>query len=169
MIEHNMIDAVVATGANIVDQDFFEALGHRHFQGTAEADDQELRKLAVDRIYDTYIDEEQLRVCDDTVLQIARMDKGFLMLREHDGRFRLRVARSIKGKNVAEEQFKVAEDINQNVSNINEMGRQNADEISAWTRGPSHIITLNKADHLLSNKHDAVFVANEIAEWFNKL
>jgi putative redox protein len=45
----------------------------------------------------------------------------------------------------------------------------NADEINAWTRGPSRIITLDKADHLLSNKDDAAFVADEIATWFDNL
>jgi deoxyhypusine synthase len=71
MIENNMVDAVVSTGANIVDQDFFEALGFRHYQGTPHVDDQKLRELAIDRIYDTYIDEDELRVCDMTVAEIA--------------------------------------------------------------------------------------------------
>jgi putative redox protein len=46
---------------------------------------------------------------------------------------------------------------------------ENADEISAWTAGPSRIVTLYKADHLLSNKDDAAFVADEIATWFENL
>jgi putative redox protein len=46
---------------------------------------------------------------------------------------------------------------------------ENADEISAWVGGPSRIVTLDKADHLLSNKDDAAFVANEIATWFDSL
>jgi putative redox protein len=45
----------------------------------------------------------------------------------------------------------------------------NADEIKAWTSGPSTIITLDKADHLLSNKDDAAFVADQIVAWFNNL
>jgi putative redox protein len=45
----------------------------------------------------------------------------------------------------------------------------NADEINAWTLGPSRIITLDKADHLLSNKEDAAYVADEIAAWFKNL
>jgi deoxyhypusine synthase len=71
MIEHDMVDAVVSTGANIVDQDFFEALGYRHYRGDVRADDEQLRELGIDRIYDTYIDEEQLRVCDMTIAEIA--------------------------------------------------------------------------------------------------
>jgi deoxyhypusine synthase len=71
MIENNMIDAIVSTGANIVDQDFFEALGFKHYQGSQFADDNALRELGIDRIYDTYIDEDELRICDDTVGQIA--------------------------------------------------------------------------------------------------
>jgi len=30
---NNMVDAIVSTGAIIVDQDFFEALGFKHIQG----------------------------------------------------------------------------------------------------------------------------------------
>lgn len=71
MVENNMVDAIVSTGAIIVDQDFFEGLGFRHYQGTPHADDSLLQKHAIDRIYDTYIDEDQLRVCDMTIKNIA--------------------------------------------------------------------------------------------------
>ncbi|MFB2875582.1 1,9-bis(guanidino)-5-aza-nonane synthase [Floridanema aerugineum] len=71
LITHNMVDAIVSTGANIVDQDFFEALGFRHYVGDPLADDEMLRQERIDRIYDTYIDEDQLRVCDMTIAEIA--------------------------------------------------------------------------------------------------
>ncbi|HVO42575.1 MAG TPA: deoxyhypusine synthase, partial [Aggregatilineales bacterium] len=71
LMRFNMVDAIVSTGANIVDQDFFEALGFRHYQGTPFVGDNELRERAVDRIYDTYIDEDELRICDDTIRLIA--------------------------------------------------------------------------------------------------
>ena len=71
MIRNNMVDAVVSTGANIVDQDFFEALGFRHYIGSPTLDDATLRNLHIDRIYDTLIDEDELRVCDETVQKIA--------------------------------------------------------------------------------------------------
>ncbi|MES2730626.1 MAG: deoxyhypusine synthase [Bacteroidota bacterium] len=72
LIKNNMVDAIVSTGANIVDQDFFEALGFKHYIGTQFGiDDQELRELMIDRIYDTFIDEEDLRICDDVIGQIC--------------------------------------------------------------------------------------------------
>lgn len=71
LIRKGLVDVVVATGANIVDQDFFEALGHRHYQGDPRADDETLRRLWIDRIYDTYIDEEELRHTDYTIAEIA--------------------------------------------------------------------------------------------------
>jgi len=71
MVKYNMVDAVVATGAAIVDMDFFEALGFRHYKGSAAVDDKKLRELYIDRIYDTFIDEEQLQICDNTIKQIA--------------------------------------------------------------------------------------------------
>lgn len=71
MINNNMVDAICSTGANIVDQDFFEALGFKHYQGSPFSDDNQLRDMEIDRIYDTYIDEEELRVCDNTIAEIA--------------------------------------------------------------------------------------------------
>ncbi len=70
LINNNMIDAIVSTGAIMVDQDFFEALGFKHYIGTPFSDDNQLRELQIDRIYDTYIDEEELRICDDTTEKI---------------------------------------------------------------------------------------------------
>lgn len=71
MVKANMIDAIVATGASIVDMDFFEALGFKHYKGSPFVDDNNLRDLYIDRIYDTYIDEEELQVCDRTIKEIA--------------------------------------------------------------------------------------------------
>src|SRR5487761_567351 len=75
LIRNNMVDAVVSTGANIVDQDFFEALGFRHYIAGDEyksgTQDCVLRELMIDRIYDTFIDEEELRICDETTHKIA--------------------------------------------------------------------------------------------------
>ncbi len=75
LVRNNMVDAIVSTGANIVDQDFFEALGFNHWVAGDEykygAGDAELRDLMIDRIYDTFIDEEELRFCDETTHQIA--------------------------------------------------------------------------------------------------
>jgi deoxyhypusine synthase len=75
LLENNMVDAIVSTGANIVDQDFFEGLGFKHYiaPGSPEAppvDDVTLRNLMIDRIYDTYIDEDDLRATDETTKKI---------------------------------------------------------------------------------------------------
>lgn len=71
LVKHNMVDAIVSTGAIIVDQDFFEGLGFKHYIGSPFVDDNELRDLAIDRIYDTFIDEDELRVCDMTIAEIT--------------------------------------------------------------------------------------------------
>jgi len=70
LIMNNMVDAIVSTGAIMVDQDLFEALGFKHYVGTPFSDDNQLRDLMIDRIYDTYIDEEELRICDETTGKI---------------------------------------------------------------------------------------------------
>jgi deoxyhypusine synthase len=71
MVRHNMIDVVVATGASIIDMDFFEALGHKHYRGSTDINDGILRDLYIDRIYDTFIDEEELQNCDSTIKDIT--------------------------------------------------------------------------------------------------
>ncbi|HBS86238.1 MAG: deoxyhypusine synthase [Bacteroidetes bacterium GWF2_38_335] len=71
MVKNKMIDVIVATGASIVDMDFFEALGFKHYIGSQAIDDGKLRELYIDRIYDTYIDEEELQNCDLTIKKIA--------------------------------------------------------------------------------------------------
>ena len=71
LIKYNMIDAVVATGASIVDMDFFEALGFYHYKGDKNIDDSDLNALSIDRIYDTFIDENDLKLCDEIIADIA--------------------------------------------------------------------------------------------------
>ncbi|WP_019516564.1 1,9-bis(guanidino)-5-aza-nonane synthase [Sphingomonas sp. Mn802worker] len=71
LVRNKMVDVIVATGATIVDMDFFEGLGHKHYQALEVPDDDTLRSLYIDRIYDTYIDEQQLQDCDFTINKIA--------------------------------------------------------------------------------------------------
>ncbi|MBS3096477.1 deoxyhypusine synthase family protein [Candidatus Woesearchaeota archaeon] len=52
MIESKWVDVVVATGATLT-HDLGEALGYRHYQGDANADDEELYKKGFDRVYES--------------------------------------------------------------------------------------------------------------------
>jgi deoxyhypusine synthase len=58
LIVNNVVDVVVSTGG-ILYQDAYQARGFRHYQGTPEADDVALRELRVNRIHDTYVDEDK--------------------------------------------------------------------------------------------------------------
>jgi deoxyhypusine synthase len=71
MVKNNMIDVVVATGASIIDMDFFEAIGFKHYIGRTDVPDKKLREYYIDRIYDTFIDEDDLQVCDSTIKAVA--------------------------------------------------------------------------------------------------
>lgn len=71
LVDNNMVDVIVSTGAIIVDQDFLEALGFKHYIGSPYVDDEVLMRNHIDRIYDTFIDEDELRVSDATVAEIA--------------------------------------------------------------------------------------------------
>lgn len=71
LVKYGMVDAIVSTGASIIDMDFFEALGYKHYQADSQVDDNDLRDLYIDRIYDTYIDEEELQACDHVIKEIT--------------------------------------------------------------------------------------------------
>jgi deoxyhypusine synthase len=71
MVKNNMIDVIVATGASIIDMDFFEAIGFKHYVGRKDVPDKKLREFYIDRIYDTFIDEDDLQVCDNTIKLVA--------------------------------------------------------------------------------------------------
>lgn len=66
MVEHNMVDVIVSTGA-VLYQDYYAALGGGHYRGSPSADDKKLREVFVNRIYDTYVDEE-IFAEDDTLI-----------------------------------------------------------------------------------------------------
>jgi deoxyhypusine synthase len=70
LIEQNMVDVVVSTGA-IVSQDFYQVRGGKHYHGDPEADDKELRDLYIDRLYDTFIDEEKYWATDLDISRFA--------------------------------------------------------------------------------------------------
>jgi len=71
LVKYNMIDVIVATGASIIDMDFFEAIGFKHYIGRTDFPDKKLRENYIDRIYDTFIDEDDLQVCDSTIKTVA--------------------------------------------------------------------------------------------------
>jgi deoxyhypusine synthase len=100
LVKNNMVDVIVSTGAIIVDQDFFEALGYRHFRGSPFKNDEMLRQMKIDRIYDTFIDEDELRECDMTIAQIADgLDPGPYSSRE----FICEMGRYLKDKGIDDE------------------------------------------------------------------
>jgi deoxyhypusine synthase len=53
-IENKWVDVVVTTGA-ILTHDLGEALGYRHYQGSADVNDAELYKMGFDRVYESYM------------------------------------------------------------------------------------------------------------------
>ena len=57
LIKAGHIDILVSTGANLT-HDIIEAIGCRHFHGTAFCDDIELRHDEINRIYDVYLPNE---------------------------------------------------------------------------------------------------------------
>jgi len=47
------------------------------------------------------------------------------------------------------------------------VGIENASQIFGWAKHPKSYVSLDNADHLISNKTDAEFVGNMIATWAN--
>ncbi|MFO7618119.1 MAG: deoxyhypusine synthase family protein [Thermoplasmata archaeon] len=63
MIKYGLVDAIASTGA-VMYQDFYQAMGGKHYMGTPHADDAVLHDLKIDRIYDTYVDEDLFEKTD---------------------------------------------------------------------------------------------------------
>ena len=94
MIELNMIDVLVSTGANLY-HDFFESLGHNHFVGTTSMDDRELREMRIDRIYDTFADDKLFLSADAFFIEFPKfLEKRYYSTRE----FLEEVGKKIKDK-----------------------------------------------------------------------
>ncbi len=70
LIAGGYVDVVVSTGA-ILYQDIYQARGYRHYRGTPASDDTLLRDLRIDRIYDTYVDEEKFWETDTWCGRVA--------------------------------------------------------------------------------------------------
>ena len=70
MIHYGLVDVVVSTGA-ILYQDYYQAKGYEHYRGSPEANDVKLRDLLIDRIYDTYVDEEKFIKLDAEIGHFA--------------------------------------------------------------------------------------------------
>ena len=81
LIEENMVDVVVSTGA-IISQDYYQVRGGRHYHGHPEADDKELRDLYISggsRVTRTSWARESWRVISTTcsaVFPCARTTSG---------------------------------------------------------------------------------------------
>lgn len=70
LMEKGLIDIVVSTGANLY-HDFFETVGECHYIGSPHVDDEKLRAVKVDRIYDTYADEDRFFQVDRRIAKWA--------------------------------------------------------------------------------------------------
>ncbi len=58
------VDVFVTTGANLT-HDLIEALGEKHYQGEENADDEELNKKGLDRIYNVYMKNDVYEKLED--------------------------------------------------------------------------------------------------------
>ncbi|MEM3851686.1 MAG: deoxyhypusine synthase family protein [Methanomassiliicoccales archaeon] len=82
LVDRGLVDVLVSTGA-ILYQDIYQARGYRHYMGSPFADDAILRDYAIDRIYDTYVDEEKFEETDRFIADIiSSMGAGRYSSRE---------------------------------------------------------------------------------------
>jgi len=70
LLRCHLIDVLVSTGANLY-HDFFEAIGFRHYVGSASVKDQELRKAGIDRIYDTFASDAEFGRTEEKIAEIT--------------------------------------------------------------------------------------------------
>ncbi|MFX1356162.1 MAG: deoxyhypusine synthase family protein [Promethearchaeota archaeon] len=72
LIDHNLIDVIVSTGANVI-HDLVDSVANvGHYIGTSNVDDEELFNLRINRIYDTFLPEENYKLAEEKLLEIVR-------------------------------------------------------------------------------------------------
>jgi deoxyhypusine synthase len=71
LIAERYVDCLVSTGANLY-HDLHETRGRRHFVGSPREDDEALAAARIDRVYDTYADEEEFIDNDEWIAAFAR-------------------------------------------------------------------------------------------------
>ena len=70
LMEHELINVLVTTGANII-HDLVDVFGNiGHFVGSPNVDDNELFKLRINRIYDTFLPEDNYKNAENHMLDI---------------------------------------------------------------------------------------------------
>jgi len=76
LIKGGHIDVLVSTGANLT-HDIIEAIGCKHFHGTAFCNDIELRHDEINRIYDVYLPNEAFGVFEEFMQKVfADLEPG---------------------------------------------------------------------------------------------
>jgi deoxyhypusine synthase len=70
LITNRYVDCLVSTGANLY-HDLHETRGQRHYIGTPHSDDAALAADRIDRVYDTYADEEEFIGNDNWIADFA--------------------------------------------------------------------------------------------------
>lgn len=70
LITNRLVDCVVSTGANLY-HDLHETRGRRHYLGSPLVDDTALQKDHIDRVYDTFADEDEFIDNDNWIAQFA--------------------------------------------------------------------------------------------------
>jgi deoxyhypusine synthase len=71
LISARYIDCLVSTGANLY-HDLHETRGRHHFVGSPREDDEALAEARIDRVYDTYADEEEFIENDEWIAAFAQ-------------------------------------------------------------------------------------------------
>jgi len=70
LIEHRYIDCLISTGANLY-HDLHETRGRRHYIGSPREDDARLQEDRIDRVYDTYANEDEFVDNDEWIAAFA--------------------------------------------------------------------------------------------------
>jgi deoxyhypusine synthase len=70
LIENNLIDVIVSTGANTI-HDLVDAVSNvGHYIGSSNVDDNDLFKARINRIYDTFLPEDNYKRAENILLEI---------------------------------------------------------------------------------------------------
>jgi deoxyhypusine synthase len=72
LIDHKLIDVIISTGANII-HDLVDSVANvGHYIGSSNVDDNELFNLRINRIYDTFLPEDNYKLAEERLFEIIK-------------------------------------------------------------------------------------------------
>lgn len=100
LIEHNLIDVIISTGANITHDLVDSVCNIGHYLGSSEVDDNELFKYRINRIYDIFLPESSYDAADKKLFEIIQSLYDKKKIHENPSDFLKKIGKRLTNRSI---------------------------------------------------------------------